>query len=107
MVEKQSPDCFIRTAFMIKIESDRPDRIIVSFPYSPQIVAKLRTIKARQWNPAGKYWSFPHSKPALHEILTALAGEEIEIGPSLHALEMIYTHVLNRPGLIVKSPLDG
>jgi len=61
-------------------------RITVRFPYSPEVVAKIKTVKVRQWHDEGKYWSFPYSKPVLEVILTVLAGEEVEIDPSLHAL---------------------
>jgi integrase len=124
---------------------------MATFPYSPEVVAKLKTVKTRQWYPDGKYWSFPYSKPVLNEILSALSEKKVDIDPSLqapadlvgltkagnihtfrhrfatHLLEanhdirtvqellghkdvsttMIYTHVLNRPGISVKSPLDG
>lgn len=71
---------------MIKIGSDTPERITVTFPYSPEIVAKLRTIKTRKWHPDGKYWSFQRSEPVFREMLSVLAGEKLEIAPSLHEL---------------------
>jgi integron integrase len=71
---------------MIHISSDNQGRIRVTFPYNPDVVAKLKTVRTRQWHPDGKYWSFPYSKPVLNEILSALAGEEIDIDPSLHPL---------------------
>lgn len=71
---------------MIKISSDASGTIRVTFPYNPDVVAKLRTVKTRRWHPDGKYWSFEHSKAVLDEILSALAGEEVEIDPSLQAL---------------------
>jgi hypothetical protein len=71
---------------MIKIGSDTPGRITVTFPYSPEVVAKIKTIKNRRWHPEEKYWSFPQSESALNEILSALEEEEVDIDPSLHAL---------------------
>ncbi|OPX97378.1 MAG: hypothetical protein A4E58_01433 [Syntrophorhabdus sp. PtaB.Bin006] len=72
---------------MITIGSDvSAGRITVKFPYSPEVVAKIRTVKARQWHDEEKYWSFPYSKTTLNEILAALAGEEVEINPSLDTL---------------------
>jgi integrase len=141
---------------MIEISPDDSGRIKVSFPYSSEIVARIRTIKTRRWHPDEKYWSFQHSPAALREILSALAGETLHIHEqtlqsavreaarvagldkpvSVHTLRhsfathlleanydirtvqellghkdvsttMIYTHVLNRPGITVRSPLDG
>jgi hypothetical protein len=37
-------------------------------------------------HPEEKYWSFPNSKPVLKEILSAFAGEELDIDPSLQTL---------------------
>lgn len=71
---------------MIKIGSDIPGRITVSFPYNAEIVGKVKTIQTRQWHERGKYWSFPFSKQVFNEILSVLAGEEVEIGPALREL---------------------
>ncbi len=71
---------------MISLSSDPSGSIKATFPYKPEVVAKLRTIKARQWHPEDKYWSFPAYEAALDELLAVLAGEEIDIHPSLRAL---------------------
>jgi integron integrase len=71
---------------MIKIGSDASGRITVTFPYSPDIVAKVKTIQTRQWHPEGKYWSFQRSATVYREIASALAGEELEIDPALRGL---------------------
>lgn len=71
---------------MIKIGSEIPGRITVSFPYNADIVARLKTVQTRQWHPDRKYWSFPLAKENLNGILSALAGEEVEIDPSLREL---------------------
>jgi integron integrase len=67
---------------MIKIIPDIPGRIKVTFPYNSEVVAKVKTVKARRWHADEKYWSFPDSKPVLNEILSALAGEALDIDPS-------------------------
>jgi len=71
---------------MIKIGPDVSGRIRVTFPYSPEVVARLRTIKTRKWHPDGKFWSFENSKPILNDILSVLVAEEIDIHPSLGSL---------------------
>jgi len=45
-------------ALKIKILKDRENNLIVSFPYNPQFVQKIKTIKGHRWHPDGKYWSF-------------------------------------------------
>jgi hypothetical protein len=71
---------------MIKISSDIPGRIKVAFSYNPEYVAKIKTVKAHRWHPEEKYWSFPHSKQDLKDILSSFAGERVDIDPSLRTL---------------------
>ncbi len=71
---------------MIKISSDIPGKIKVVFPYNPEYIARIKTVRAHRWHPEGKYWSFQHSKPVLDEILSAFAGEELDIDPALRTL---------------------
>ena len=83
---------------MVSISPDIAGRIRVTFPYSPEVVAKIKTIETRRWHPEGKYWSFEHSKPILDEILSALSGQEIEFDPSLRpagATEMFLHQALS------------
>jgi integron integrase len=68
---------------MIKIGLDTSARIRVTFRYNPDVVAKLRTVRTHRWHPDGKYWSFEHSKAVLDEIMSVLAGEELNVDPSL------------------------
>jgi integron integrase len=68
---------------MIKMSLDTSGRVKVTFSYNPEVVAKLKTVKTRRWHPDGKYWSFERSKGVLDEILSVLAGEELDIDPSL------------------------
>jgi len=71
---------------MIKISSDIPGKIKVVFPYNPEYIARIKTVRAHRWHPEGKYWSFQHSKSVLDEILSAFAGEELDIDPALRTL---------------------
>jgi hypothetical protein len=71
---------------MIKISSDLPGRIKVTFSNNAEYIAKIKTVKAHRLHPEEKYWSFPNSKPVLKEILSAFAGEELDINPSLQTL---------------------
>lgn len=68
---------------MIKINSGASGRIKLTPPYSLEVVARLRTVRTRRWHPDRKYWSFEYSKAVLDGILFTLAGEELDIDPSL------------------------
>jgi integron integrase len=67
---------------MIKIEKEAR-RIKVTFPYSKDLIAKIKTIKGRRWHLDKKYWSFPNSDGKLQEILNVLDGERIRLDPTL------------------------
>ena len=67
----------------IQISNDSSGRIIVSFPYDPVLVTKVKTIGGRRWHPAEKHWSFPNTDGTLERILEAFHGHEIHIDPPL------------------------
>ena len=75
-----------RVFAMVRISSDIPGRIKMTFSYNPEYVGKVKTIMGHRWHPEGKYWSFPNSKLVLNEILSAFGGEELDIDPSLQTL---------------------
>jgi hypothetical protein len=47
----------------IQISNDPSGRIIVSFPYEPLLVSKVKTIDGRRWPLAEKHWTFPKVTP--------------------------------------------
>lgn len=68
---------------MITISKYVSGRIIVSFPYDPNLVAKVRTIDGRKWHKDKNYWSFPDTDGTLEKILEVFKGKEIHIDPAL------------------------
>jgi hypothetical protein len=67
----------------IQVSNDPSGRIIVSFPYDPLLVEKVKSIDGRRWHPVEKYWSFPNTDGTLERILEAFQGSEIDIDPPL------------------------
>jgi len=67
----------------IKILKDKENNLVVSFPYNPQFVEKVKTIKGHRWHPEEKCWSFPSSNGTLEKILEVFEGEKIYIDPFL------------------------
>ena len=76
----------------IQISNDPSGRIIVSFPYDPLLVEKVKSIDGRRWHPVEKYWSIPNApypphrwgrSPTLHSFGDGAereGGEEVRIG---------------------------
>ena len=69
----------------IQIRPETEDRLAVHLPYSPELVAKIKTIPGRNWNPARKYWSVPGANGAVQKLLALFAGEKVELDPTLRA----------------------
>lgn len=68
---------------VVAVSKNDSGRITVSFPYDPQLVAKVKTVEGRKWHKDEKYWSFPNSDGILEKILEVFEGEEIHIDPAL------------------------
>lgn len=58
-------------------------KIAVTFPYSPDFVAKVKSIPSHRWHPENKSWSFSHTDEIIDKILKVFESEEIRIDPAL------------------------
>jgi site-specific recombinase XerD len=67
----------------IQISNDPSGRIIVSFPYEPLLVSKVKTIDGRRWHPVERHCSFPNKNGTLEKILKTFEGEEIHLDTAL------------------------
>ncbi|MDA0739645.1 MAG: hypothetical protein O2999_11915 [Nitrospirae bacterium] len=71
---------------LIRMRAGEASRMIVSIPYSPERVAKIKTIAGRRWHRHEQYWSVPQAPGALTQLLTLFDGEPVEVDPSLDAV---------------------
>jgi hypothetical protein len=69
----------------IQVSKDPSGRIIVSFPYDPILVSKIKTIEGHRWHPTEKYWSFPKLDGILEKILKVFGDENVQIDPSFQS----------------------
>jgi len=67
----------------IQIRPGEAGRLIVLLPYTPERVAKIKTVVGRRWHPKEKYWTVPHTNGVLAHLLALFAGEPVEVEPSL------------------------
>ena len=67
----------------IEISNDPSGHIVVSIPYDPLLVTKVKTIEGRRWHPAEKHWGFPKADGILETILKVFGDEDIQIDPTL------------------------
>jgi len=67
----------------IQISNDPSGRIIVSFPYDPLLVEKVKSIDGRRWHPTEKHWSFPKLDDTLGKILEVFGDENVQIDSTL------------------------
>jgi hypothetical protein len=67
----------------IQASKDLSGRIIVSFPYHPVLVSKVKTIDGRRWHPEEKHCSFLRldvSTKSLGKIMSPLETLELAKG---------------------------
>jgi len=69
----------------IDVRQDTSGRIVVSFPYNPFLIAKVKTIYGHKWHPDKKHWSLPNNNGILQKILEVFKGEKILIDPTLQS----------------------
>ena len=80
---------------MIVLGKDNIGMILVSFPYNPRLIEKVKTVPGYKWDKKNKHWSFPDSDGTLtpHSPLNlrgdegglVFEGEKIHIAPELEA----------------------
>ena len=70
----------------IVIKPGHEGRLIVRFPYSPEHVAKIKTVVGRRWHQQEKHWTVPQANGDITHLLALFAGERTEVDPSLYAV---------------------
>jgi integron integrase len=62
----------------IRVEPGEAGRLIVRLPYTPERVAKIKTVDGRRWHGPEKYWSIPRDEGAQDRLADLFAGDRIE-----------------------------
>ena len=67
----------------IVVRPGEAGRIIVFLPYTPERVAKIKTIEGRRWHGPEKYWTVPRSPDMPDRLRALFAGDDVEVAPEL------------------------
>jgi hypothetical protein len=62
----------------VTVSPGSPGRLVVRFPYSPEAVARIKTVWARHWHPEEKHWTVPDKPGMLEHLREAFAPEPVE-----------------------------
>lgn len=73
----------------IQSRAGEEGRLIVRIPYSPDHVAKIKTVVGRRWHQQEKHWTVPRTDRTIAQVLALFPGEPTEVDPSLDALEAL------------------
>jgi len=57
--------------------------LVVRLPFSPEDVARIKTIPDRRWHPEGKHWVVPRTDGVLARLLALFAGGSVDMDPTL------------------------
>lgn len=67
----------------IRIRPGADGRLIVHLPYSPERLAKIKTVAGRRWDVSGKYWTLPREAGMLERLRSLFAGDGFELDGTL------------------------
>jgi len=65
----------------IQIREGEAERLIVLLPYTPERVAKIKTVAGRRWHQQEKHWTVPQTHEAIAHLLDLFAGERSRSNP--------------------------
>jgi integrase len=69
----------------IRVEPGVAGRLIVRLPYTPERVAKIKTVDGRRWHGPEKYWSIPHEEDSIARLKSLFTNESIEFDATFSA----------------------
>lgn len=70
----------------IRVRSGEGGRLLVQIPYSPDYVAKIKTVAGRRWHAHERHWSVPQGEGTLGQLLNLFPGTPVEVDPTLEVV---------------------
>jgi integron integrase len=80
----------------IHIRQGDAGSLIVLVPYTPERVAKIKTVTGRRWHQQEKHWTVPQTPKTIAQLVALFTGDPVEVDPSLRPV--------NSPGNLETSP---
>jgi integron integrase len=62
----------------ISVRTGEDGRLIIVFPYSPERLAKIKTLPGRRWHLPEKYWSIPQHEDTASRLQALFTGDQVE-----------------------------
>lgn len=79
-----TPDeAFIMPTDPIRVRPGEAGRLIVQLPYSPDHVAKIKTVAGRRWHAKEQHWTVPQGEGTLGTLLSLFPGKPVDVDPVL------------------------
>lgn len=70
----------------IRMRPGEEGRLIVHVPYSPDHVAKIKTVVGRRWHQQEKHWTVPRTDGTIAQVLALFLGEPVEVDSALRSV---------------------
>ena len=86
----------------IQVRSGEGGRLIVRIPYSPDYVAKIKTVAGRRWHAQERHWTVPRGGGTLGKLQDLFPGQLIDCDPALGAVR---TQDNGKPSSSVLAPV--
>lgn len=70
----------------IRIRQGEDGRLIVLLPYSPDHVARIKTVAGRRWHARERHWTVPQDTQTLGTLLSLFPGKPVDVDPAVGAV---------------------
>jgi len=67
----------------IRVKAGPEGRLIVLLPYTPERVAKIKTVEGRRWHDPEKHWTVPREEGMIERLAALFENDSIELDESL------------------------
>ena len=84
----------------IRIKPGEAGTLIVQLPYSPDHVAKIKSVAGRRWHAKEQHWTVPQGDGTLGTLLNLFPGKPVEVDPALGAVKASDHESFSSPVLV-------